>query len=110
MIIRKLFVIVVLIFSQNLMGQNYQNIDLLDSSRFINPKGIALSKISFRGLSVVNDKVIWVSGSKGTFAKSVNGGLSFSISNIPGFEKTDFREIEAFNEDMAVIMGSGSPS
>jgi photosystem II stability/assembly factor-like uncharacterized protein len=110
MIIKKLFVIVVLIFSQNLMAQNYQNLDLLDSSRFINPKGIALSKISFRGLCVVNDKVIWVSGSKGTFAKSVNGGLSFSISTIPGFEKTDFRDIEAFNEDVAVVMGSGSPS
>jgi photosystem II stability/assembly factor-like uncharacterized protein len=98
------------VLSHRIEAQNKYNLDLLDSSRFINPEGLALSKISFRGLSIVNDKVIWVSGSKGTFAKSVNGGLTFTINTIPGFEKTDFRDIEAFNKDMAVVMGSGSPS
>ena len=30
---------------------------------------------NFRGLSVVNDNIIWVSGSNGTVGKSSNGGM-----------------------------------
>jgi photosystem II stability/assembly factor-like uncharacterized protein len=110
MIIRKTAIILSIILSSTVWAQNNPSIELIDSSRFINPEGLPLSKISFRGLSVVNDKLIWVSGSSGTFAKSIDGGKTFLIGSIPGYEKSDFRDIEAFNKDMAIIMSSGSPS
>lgn len=77
------------------------SIDLVDSSR---------SEVSFRGLSVVTDKVVWVSGSKGTVGLSKDAGKSWKWMQIPGFEKSDFRDIEAFDKNTAIIMASGTPA
>ncbi len=65
---------------------------------------------SIRGLSVVNNNVIWVSGSNGTVGKSTNGGKSWKWLIVKGFEKTDFRDIEAFDASTAVIMGIAEPA
>src|SRR5215218_2641222 len=65
---------------------------------------------SIRGLSVVNDNVIWTSGSNGTIGKSLNGGKTWKWIVVKGFEKTDFRDIEAFSATSAVIMGIAEPA
>src|SRR5215216_6044062 len=67
-------------------------------------------KVSLRGLSVVNDKIIWASGSGGTAVKSVDGGDSWKWLTVKGFEKIDFRDIEAFDSSNAIIMGIASPA
>ena len=67
-------------------------------------------KISMRGLSVVDDKTIWVSGSGGTVGKSVDAGLTWKWMVVKGFEKNDFRDIEAFDDLTSVIMGTGDPA
>jgi photosystem II stability/assembly factor-like uncharacterized protein len=77
------------------------SIELVDSSQ---------GQTSFRGLSVVTDKVVWVSGSKGTVGLSKDGGKSWKWMQIPGFEKSDFRDIEAFDKNTAIIMASGTPA
>lgn len=66
--------------------------------------------VSFRGLSVVNDQVLWVSGSEGTVGVSINGGASWKWINVPHYEKSDFRDIEAFSDRDAVIMGITEPA
>ena len=68
------------------------------------------TKTSIRGLSVVNDRVIWVSGSNGTVGRSLDSGKTFTWITVQGFEKTDFRDIEAFDETVAVIMGISEPA
>ena len=68
------------------------------------------TKTSLRGLSVVNDNVVWVSGSNGTVGKSTNGGKNWKWMKVNGFEKTDFRDIEAFDANTAVIMGISEPA
>ncbi|MBZ5856041.1 YCF48-related protein [Flavihumibacter profundi] len=65
--------------------------------------------ISFRGLSVVNNRLLWVSGNKGTVGRSTDGGKSFSWIPVKGYEKRDFRDIEAFDVVTAVIMAVDSP-
>lgn len=65
---------------------------------------------SIRGLSVVNDKVVWVSGSKGNVGISLNGGQSWVWQQVKGFEQSDFRDIEAFSSREAIIMSSGTPA
>lgn len=65
---------------------------------------------SFRGLSVVNDRVIWVSGSMGVVGKSVDSGTSWKFMTVKGFENTEFRDIEAFDEVTAIIMGIDCPA
>jgi len=67
-------------------------------------------KVSIRGLSVVNNHVIWASGSGGSVARSTNGGNSFTWIKVSGYEKSDFRDIEAFDSNKAIIMGITSPA
>lgn len=68
------------------------------------------TKTSIRELSVVNDRVVWVSGSNGTVGRSIDGGKSFTWLTVKGFEKNDFRDIEAFDEKVAVIMAVAEPA
>ncbi len=68
------------------------------------------SKASLRGLSVVSDDVVWVSGSAGSVGRSVDGGENWTWKTVPGFEKTDFRDIEAFDKNTAIIMGIADPA
>lgn len=65
---------------------------------------------SIRGLSVVDDSVAWISGSKGYIAITRNGGKNWDWQQVKGFEKADFRDIEAFSDKEAVIMSSGTPA
>jgi len=66
--------------------------------------------VSFRGLSVVSDQIVWVSGSEGTVGLSTNGGATWKWMHVPRYEKSDFRDIEAFNDREAVIMGITDPA
>ena len=70
----------------------------------------AEAKSSFRGLSVVDDKTIWVSGSNGIVGKSTDSGNTWKYITVKGYEKTDFRDIEAFDENTAIIMGIDCPA
>lgn len=83
-------------FAQN----NQSRIDTLTSG----------TKTSIRGLSVVNDNVVWVSGSNGMVGKSTNGGKSWKWFQVKSFEKADFRDIEAFDATTAVIISVGEPA
>ncbi len=65
---------------------------------------------SLRGLCVVNDRVIWASGSKGTAGLSIDSGRTWKWMTVKGYEKSDFRDIEAFDETSAVIMGITQPA
>lgn len=80
-------------------AQNY-SISILDSGR----------NVSLRGLSVVNDKILWCSGSNGTVARSNDGGKTIEWMTVAGYEKRDFRDIEAFDDHTAVIMGIAEPA
>jgi photosystem II stability/assembly factor-like uncharacterized protein len=62
---------------------------------------------SFRGLSVLNEKIIWASGTDGTVIRTIDGGKTWSVITVPGAEKLDFRGIHAFDARTAVIMSSG---
>lgn len=68
------------------------------------------TKTSLRGLSVINDNVVWVSGSNGMVGRSSNGGKNWKWMTVKGFEKTEFRDIEAFDANTAIIMGIAEPA
>ncbi len=94
----KIIFIVLCLF--NYLTANTQTINVIASGQ----------QTSLRGLSVVDDRVIWVSGSNGMVGKSVDSGHSWKWITVKGFEKTDFRDIEAFDETSAVIMGIADPA
>ncbi len=89
-----------IIFLSWLFSLNAQTIKLLTSG----------TKTSLRGLSVVSNNIIWASGSNGTVAKSIDAGQTWKWITVKGFEKTDFRDIEAFDDKTAIIMGIDSPA
>jgi len=64
---------------------------------------------SLRGVSAVDDRTAWASGSKGAVLRTLDGGATWSAVPVPGEEATDFRDIEAFGPDEAVVMGIGRP-
>ena len=65
---------------------------------------------SIRGLSVVDNKTAWISGSKGYVAFTTDGGKSWAWQQIKGFEQADFRSVYAFSAREAIIMSSGTPA
>lgn len=65
---------------------------------------------SLRGMSIPADEVTWVSGSNGTVGKSVDAGKTWRWIIIPGFEKRDFRDIEAFDSSTAIAMAADNPA
>ncbi|OWK69230.1 YCF48-related protein [Pedobacter sp. AJM] len=68
------------------------------------------TKTSLRGLSVVSDQVIWASGSNGAVGKTEDGGLTWQWVKPKGYEKLDFRDIEAFDRQHAILVNAGSPA
>jgi photosystem II stability/assembly factor-like uncharacterized protein len=65
------------------------------------------SEADFRGLSVVSSKVAWVSGTRGTFGRTVDGGKTWSVGTVPEADKLDFRDAEAFGEETAYLLSAG---
>lgn len=59
-----------------------------------------------RGLSVLSGKVAWASGAKGTVLRTVDGE-HWDLLAVPGAEAFDFRDIEAFDANTAIVMGAG---
>jgi photosystem II stability/assembly factor-like uncharacterized protein len=65
------------------------------------------TKASLRGLSVVDRRVIWASGTGGTFLKTTDGGKNWTVGRVPGADKLDFRDVEAFDADTAYVLSIG---
>jgi len=97
---RTLFALAIYLFITPLPSAYAQKIQLLTSG----------THSSFRGLSVVSDRIIWVSGSNGAVGRSVDGGTTWEWITVPGYEKRDFRDIEAFDDHTAIIMAIAEPA
>src|SRR5438270_1246479 len=62
---------------------------------------------SLRGVSAVNERVVWASGSGGTWLRTTDGGATWKASKIEGAEALDFRGIRAFDDRTAWVMSIG---
>ena len=62
---------------------------------------------NLRGLSAVNDKVVWASGSNGTWMKTIDGGNTWHYGRIDGAYKLDFRDIHATGINTAWVLSAG---
>jgi photosystem II stability/assembly factor-like uncharacterized protein len=66
------------------------------------------STASLRGIHNVGGGVAWASGTNGTVLRTEDGGYLWQTCTIPpGAEKLDFRGIQAFDENTAIVMSSG---
>ena len=63
---------------------------------------------SLRGIDSVGHGVAWASGTNGTILRTEDGGYRWQLCTIPpGAEKLDFRGIQAFDANTAIVMSSG---
>src|SRR5947208_1591342 len=63
---------------------------------------------SLRGLAVVNEKIVWASGTGGAVIRTIDGGKTWNVITVPGAEKLDLRDIEAFDANTAYILSIGN--
>ena len=63
--------------------------------------------VRLRGLSAVSDQIAWASGREGTVLRTVDGGKSWSVFRVQGAEALDFRDVQGFGADEALVMGAG---
>jgi photosystem II stability/assembly factor-like uncharacterized protein len=65
------------------------------------------SSARLRGLSTVSANVAWASGSLGTVLRTTDRGATWQQVGPPGTGTLQFRDIEAFSADRAVILSIG---
>jgi photosystem II stability/assembly factor-like uncharacterized protein len=63
---------------------------------------------SLRGVSAVSSRIVWASGSKGTWLKTVDGGASWTKGQVAGAVDLDFRDVQGVSERVAYLMSAGS--
>src|SRR5262245_45329347 len=66
------------------------------------------STASLRGLSAVSKNVAWASGSAGTVLRTTDRGATWQSVGPPGTSTLQFRDIQAFGANRAVIMAAGT--
>jgi hypothetical protein len=61
-----------------------------------------------RGIDNVGGGIAWASGTNGTVLRTEDGGYVWQSCSVPpGAEKLDFRGIQAFDANTAIVMSSG---
>lgn len=63
--------------------------------------------VRLRGVSAVDSNIAWASGQKGSVLRTVDGGAQWQAMHVDGAEVLDFRDIEAFSADAAVVLSIG---
>jgi len=62
---------------------------------------------NLRGLSAPSADILWASGTHGTYLRSMDGGKTWYPAQVPGAEALDFRDVKAFDADLAYLLSAG---
>ncbi len=62
---------------------------------------------NLRGISALANKLAWASGTHGTYLRTTDGGSTWQTAQVPSAEALDFRDVEAFSEDLAYLLSAG---
>ncbi len=63
--------------------------------------------VRFRGISAVNDRVVWASGTKGTIVRTADAGRTWQKLPVAHAESLDFRDIDAIDTRVAYALSIG---
>jgi len=63
---------------------------------------------SLRGVSAVSAKVVWASGTGGTYLETTDSGASWRAAIVPGAEQLDFRGVRAVDQRTVYLLSSGT--
>jgi photosystem II stability/assembly factor-like uncharacterized protein len=65
------------------------------------------TRASLRGVSAVDARTVWASGSGGTYLATTDGGVTWRAAQVPGAESLDFRGIRAIDARTVYLMSAG---
>ena len=63
--------------------------------------------VRLRGISAVDGNVAWASGREGTVLRTTDGGQQWQALQVPGAQALDFRDVQGFDADTAVVLSIG---
>ncbi|MFS8138477.1 MAG: WD40/YVTN/BNR-like repeat-containing protein [Thermomonas sp.] len=63
--------------------------------------------VRLRGISAVDAQVAWASGQQGSVLRTVDGGLHWQVMHVAGATALDFRDVEGFSGNVAVVLSIG---
>ncbi len=77
------------------------------------PKFVSTTQTSgttalLQSVSVVDSEVVWVSGHRGTWLRTTDGGTTWRAGVVPGADSLEFRDVEAIAADTAYLMSAGN--
>lgn len=59
------------------------------------------------GLSPVDERVVWASGTGGTYTRTSDGGATWTAGTVPGADSLQFRDVYAVSVDTAYLLSIG---
>src|SRR5580658_9832280 len=62
---------------------------------------------SLRGVWAVNDQVVWASGTRGTWLRTLDGGAHWTAATVPDAASLDFRDVQGVDADTAYLLSIG---
>lgn len=77
------------------------------------PGGVALQDLvtgttqRLQAVSAVNDQVVWVSGTGGTYGVTLDGGRSWRMGVVAGGDSLQFRDVHGVDQRTAYLLSSG---
>ena len=77
---------------------------------FFIPLYEAGEQFSFRGLHAVDDSVVLVGGSEGSFCFSLDAGIHWEFIQIPDAPESQFRSVWALDHSRFIAVSAGAPS
>lgn len=61
----------------------------------------------FQAVSVVNDRIVWASGTGGTWVRTTDGGDTWTVGVVPGADSLEFRDVHALDGKTAWLLSAG---
>ena len=66
------------------------------------------TEASLRGLGALNEKVVWASGTGGTYLVTRDGGATWHAATVPGAERLDFRDLHVADANTVYLLSIGA--
>ncbi len=60
-----------------------------------------------QAVSAVSPTVVWVSGHHATYARTLDGGVTWETAQVPGPDTLQFRDVHAVSADVAYLLAAG---
>ena len=61
-----------------------------------------------QAVSAVDERIVWVSGHRGTWVRTLDGGVTWEVGRVPGADTLQFRDVHAVSADVAYLMAAGN--